>query len=143
LIKRAHSCVRYAISFSQVACRRLNEKAEAPKSQIDERNLRDGEQILHLVAIGFVTGAIAVVMTPAAYHRQVQPDTISRHFVNLSSRLVTWGMFLLSVGICFDVYLIARIVLQNVWLSSLAAGALYLAISAMWFLLPKVQGRRK
>ena len=38
-----------------------------------ERRLDATEQSLHLAAIVLVTIAIAIVMTPAAYHRQVEP----------------------------------------------------------------------
>jgi hypothetical protein len=34
--------------------------------------LTSTEQIIHLVAIGLVTMAVALIMTPAAYHRQTK-----------------------------------------------------------------------
>src|SRR5204862_1825788 len=47
--------------------------------------LSRGEQLLHLIAIVLVTVAIALVMAPAALHRQSQPPSVSRRFIELSS----------------------------------------------------------
>src|ERR1043166_1824963 len=49
------------------------------------------EQRLHLVAIGLVTLAVALIMTPAAYHRQTGPRQGRGTVVRLSTRLVQIG----------------------------------------------------
>src|SRR4051794_30916736 len=50
------------------------------------------EQRLHLAATILVAISILLIMSPAAYHRQAEPRTISRYFVDHSSRLLTWAM---------------------------------------------------
>src|SRR3982074_5472 len=47
-----------------------------------------GEQRLHLVALALVAIAGALVMTPAAYHRQTHPRQATARFLDVGSRLV-------------------------------------------------------
>src|SRR5690348_9471881 len=47
-------------------------------------------QLLHLTSIGFVTLSIALVMAPAAYDRIAERGWASRHFITLTSRLLSW-----------------------------------------------------
>src|SRR6185369_13243834 len=46
------------------------------------------EQRLHLVAIALVVIGIALIMTPAAYHRQTSPRAVSARLITLSTRLI-------------------------------------------------------
>src|SRR5215471_2224426 len=48
-----------------------------------------GEQIAHLVALAMTAVAVALVMTPAAYHRQVHPDAVSKRHLRISSLMLT------------------------------------------------------
>src|SRR5437667_12549915 len=69
--------------------------------------LSGGEQQLHLLAIALVAVAIALIMSPAAYHRQSNPEEITAAFIRLSTRLLLLSMPPLAAGICLDFYLIA------------------------------------
>src|SRR5262245_30003003 len=71
------------------------------------------EQLLHLSAFLLVALAMGLMMTLAAYHRQVERGRVSRRFVNLSSALLTFAMLPLIAGICLDTYLIARLILHD------------------------------
>src|SRR5438105_13629464 len=51
------------------------------------RELSSAERTLHLAAILFVTFAIAMVMAPAAIHRQTQQTEVSERFVWVSTQL--------------------------------------------------------
>src|SRR5512132_3478766 len=46
------------------------------------------ERLIHLISIVLVTIAIALVMSPAALHRQTEPLSVSRRFISMSSRLL-------------------------------------------------------
>jgi hypothetical protein len=99
--------------------------------------LTQGEQRLHLASLTLLAIAMALVMTPAAYHRQTRPQQTSRHFLFLGGRLLMMGLVPLMIGIAFDVYLIAHLILGGV-ASSVALAAMLLAIFAgLWFLLPR------
>jgi hypothetical protein len=61
--------------------------------------LDPSEQVVHLVAIALVAIAVALVMAPAAFHRQTGPDRVTEHFLRLSSRLLLWSMFPLALAL--------------------------------------------
>jgi len=104
-------------------------------------DLSPGEQRLHLLAIALVAVAIALIMTPAADHRQAEPEQVSEGFIRLSTRLLLASLPLLALAICLDFYLVARLVLGARWVAWLAAG-LFLVFVGLWFVLPRT-GRRR
>jgi hypothetical protein len=86
--------------------------------------------------------AAALVMTPAAIHRQTQQRSVSERFIWLSSMLVLASMFPLALAMSLDVYLIARVVFGTPGIG-LAFSALLLALLlALWMLLPRLEGRK-
>src|SRR5207253_8978030 len=76
-----------------------------------KEDLSQAERVLHLAALLLVAIAIALVMAPAALHRQSEPMSVSRGFIATSSRLLMASMVPLAAGICLDVYVIARVTL--------------------------------
>ena len=60
-----------------------------------ETDLLSSQRYLHLSAIMCVVVAIALIMAPAAYHRQAERGLISRYFKELASRLLTLALPLL------------------------------------------------
>jgi uncharacterized PurR-regulated membrane protein YhhQ (DUF165 family) len=105
--------------------------------------LTSTEQIIHLVAIGLVTMSVALIMTPAAYHRQTNPEEATESFIKLATYLLLCSMLPLMVGITLDFYLIARLILENNTLSLLLAVALMIWFATFWFLLPRFSRLRK
>src|SRR5438270_6806163 len=57
-------------------------------SQGFDEKLTRPQQQLHLMATALVAVATALVMTPAAYHRQTGTHHVSERFLTLSSRLL-------------------------------------------------------
>ena len=105
-------------------------------SQGFDRHLSGSEQRLHLGALALVVVAMALVMAPAALHRQAEPRTASGRFLRVGSRLVLWSLVPLSLGLCLDVYLVARIILHAPgWAAALAA-SLLAALGAFWYAVP-------
>jgi hypothetical protein len=95
------------------------------------------EQCLHLAAIGLVAISVALVMTPAAYHRQAEPETISKRFISLSTKLLAWSMVPLMFAIALEVYIIGRLILEN-WIGSLLLSSILVTIfMSLWFILPR------
>jgi hypothetical protein len=96
------------------------------------------EQVLHFIAIGLVALSVTLLMTPAAYHRQAEPDTISLRFLAMSTRLLSWSMWPLMLGIACDFYIIGTLILQS-WMGSLALTLMLLTlILLLWFILPRL-----
>jgi hypothetical protein len=98
--------------------------------------LSASEQRIHLLALGLLAVAIALVMTPAAYHRRVEPETVSRNFVLLSTRVLRWSLVPLAGAICLDLYLIARLILQSQIAGVLVSALALVVFIALWAVLP-------
>lgn len=94
------------------------------------------EQRVHLAAIAMVAAAVAIIMAPAAYHRQTGLREVTETFVRLCTRLLLISMLPLALGICLDFYLIAGILFSG-WISALLTAGLLGVFVALWFLLPR------
>lgn len=100
------------------------------------------EQELHLLAIGFMALAIALIMTPAAYHRLVHATEVTDGFLRRSGVLLLSSMFPLAAGISIDFYLIARIILARRETALVLAALLFAVLCSAWFLLPRAHASR-
>jgi len=105
-----------------------------------KEQLLPAERMLHLVAIVLVTIAIVLVMAPAALH-QTEPEAVSRRFITISSRLLMASMAPLAIGICLDVYIVARVIADSRGLAGIVAGSLLAIFIVFWLLLPRVVHR--
>lgn len=99
--------------------------------------LSSTEQRIHLLAIGLVGVAIALILAPAAYHRQIEPLEITHRFIHISTRLMLGSMASLALSICLDIYLVSRLILQNSWLSLLITAGLLVLFIIFWIVLPR------
>ena len=94
------------------------------------------EQYVHLGATLLVAVAMAMLMAPAAYHRQVEPESASRTFVGLASRLLSWSLVPLLFAICADFYLVATLVTGR-WVESLLLSLLLFGVFVgLWYVMP-------
>ena len=104
--------------------------------------LSGAEQRLHLAALALVAIAGALVMTPAALHRQSGPREASERFLRVAGRLLLCSMPALMLGIGFDFYLIAHVVLGDAAWAATAAVGLVIVFAGCWFVFPRVYRRR-
>ena len=95
-------------------------------------------QLLHLVSIGLVAISIALVMTPAAYHRQCLPDGVSEDFIALASKLLLLSMVPLLVATSIELALIASVILGRSVPAAILGAAIGATIGGLWFVLPRV-----
>ena len=100
------------------------------------------ERQMHLGAIMLVAVAIALVMTPAAYHRQKVGRRITPQFITLSSRLIAAAMIPLMLALVLDVYLVGRVVLGSEALSGVLGAALLILFITLLFILPRLRHAR-
>jgi hypothetical protein len=107
-----------------------------------EGKLTPSQQRLHLLAIALVAIAIAIIMTPAALHRQKGPHEVTDTFVRVSSRLLLWSMAPLALSISLDFYLVSRIITGRPIVSLLGA-AMFALFLGLWFVLPRARGLQK
>jgi hypothetical protein len=94
------------------------------------------EQYLHFSSLLMVALAIALIMTPAAYHRIVERGTVSHFFIHLASRLIASAMIPLMFAIALEVLLLGRLILGRGWTSLAAAGGTLAIFGFFWFLYP-------
>jgi hypothetical protein len=99
-------------------------------------------QMVHLVAIILTTLSMALVMTPAALHRQAEPKEVSERFLWLASNMVLAGMVPLAVAVGLDSYVVASIVLESELLATVLGVALMLVFASLWSVLPRREHRR-
>jgi hypothetical protein len=111
-------------------------------SQGFDEKLSSGEQQLHFLALYLVALAAALVMAPAAIHRQTQQRSVSERFIWLSSLLLRVSMLPLALGLTLDVYLIARVVFGTPGFGLAFSAALLLALMLLWMVLPRIEARR-
>ena len=99
------------------------------------------EQRLHLTAICLVVVAIALVMAPAAYHRQQGAKIVTTDFVVTATWLLLLSMFPLMIALCLDFYLIARLVLNQPLFSAVLSSLLLLVFAVLWFVFPRLRAK--
>jgi hypothetical protein len=99
-------------------------------------------QGVHLLALAMVVTAIGLVMTPAAWHRMVEPHQVSMRTVQLSSRLICAALPPLALGLALDMYVVLYLVTASHPGSAAGAAAVLGLLLALWFVLP-LRGRRR
>ncbi|WP_162823888.1 DUF6328 family protein [Lysobacter sp. TY2-98] len=104
--------------------------------------LTAAEKQLHLASIVLVALSIALIMTPAAYHRLTAPDRVTAHFLRLSTRLLMAGMPLLMAALVIDAYLVGRLI-DGHSVGLAVASVVFAVFSTLWFVLPMVSRLRK
>jgi uncharacterized protein DUF6328 len=100
------------------------------------QQLAPGEQTIHFVALVLVALSVAIIMTPAAYHRLVERGSLSNFFVQLASRMVAAAMLPLMIALCLEVYLLGRVILHDRGISIVIAGGLLTIFAGLWFVFP-------
>jgi hypothetical protein len=100
-----------------------------------DKALTASEKLLHLGSIVLVMAAIALIMTPAAYHRLTAPNRVTAHFVRLSTRLLMVGMPVLLAALAIDAYLVARVI-GGAPIATAVAALLAALFAVLWFGLP-------
>ncbi len=101
------------------------------------------EQILHFAAFLLVALTMGLLMTPAAYSRQVEPTKVTKRFVDLSSALLTLSMIPFTLGVCLDTYLVGKIILGEMVPAAVSAGAMLVVLTGLWFVLPALARPRR
>ena len=104
--------------------------------------LSHAEQLVHLVAIVLTVLSMALVMTPAALHRQAEPKVVSERYVWLASHMVLAGMFPLAIAVGLDAYIVASLVVKNDAFAVIVALGILLVFAALWLFLPWREGRK-
>jgi hypothetical protein len=104
-------------------------------------SLSQTEQCIHLVALLLIAGSAALVLAPAAYHRESQHQ-VSVHFINISSRFIAVAMIPLALGISLDIYVVTKVITGDALWSGLVAVGISLIYFGLWFVFPNLHRLR-
>ena len=96
------------------------------------------EQRIHLLAIAMIVLTTITLITPAAYHRQMEVQDVTEGFIHLATRLILASMIPFAISICMEFYLISRIVLNDQVLSLIFSIGMLFLFLALWFGLPRM-----
>ena len=105
--------------------------------------LAESGQRLHLLALVLTAVSVALIMAPAAYHRQAEPRQVSRYFITLTSRLLTVAMLMLALAICLDIYIVSAMILASQAFSALVGLFLFATYIGAWFVFPRWRKRQR
>jgi hypothetical protein len=99
-------------------------------------DLADSAKYAYLIALGLLVLAIALLMTPAAYHRLAERSHVSRRMIDLSSNLITAGMIPLLCAFAIDVYVVILAAIDSPQFAWLGAIATAFVCAGLWFFFP-------
>ena len=88
---------------------------------------------IHLASLALVALSIVLLMAPAAYHRIVEQGQETEHFHRFASRMLLAAMFPLSLGMCGDLFVVARKVTDSVAFALSASALMLVLFYGLWF----------
>jgi hypothetical protein len=104
-------------------------------------DLPDAAVHAYLAGLALLALAIALLMAPAAFHRMSERGQVSRSLIDLASRLLTWGMVPLMLGIALDIDVVVLAVLDDSAIAAAAGFAALALFTLLWFVLPALRHR--
>jgi len=96
------------------------------------------DRALYFLSLLLVTGAIGLLMAPAAMHRLSQRKCVSDYLVDVSSKLIAASLPPLALAIALDAYLVARLAFDggDRTICAVVAGIVLSALLMLWFIFP-------
>ena len=98
-------------------------------------------QLLHLAAVVLTAVAVGLIMAPAAYHRQAEPNRASRYFASYASFAITLAMVPLAAALAVEVSVVAFVVTRQTAPSAIIGAALALCLIWLWYVFPAYRRR--
>lgn len=92
--------------------------------------------LCHLIGLGMIVIAVALVMTPAVYYRVVGPDYVSRRMIKRSSWLIRSALAPLSCGLALDMFTVIFVVTRDLDTSVVGALLTFMFLCTLWFAFP-------
>jgi cobalamin synthase len=108
-----------------------------------EADLTPVGQWIHLASLILVAVSIALIMAPAAYHRQAERGRVSQHLADYASRLITVAMLPLLIAISLEVGLVTLLVSESTAISAVTGGLLLCFFGWWWFAIPHLHKKRR
>jgi hypothetical protein len=99
-------------------------------------DLQPFTQSAHFVALLCSALAILLVLAPAAYHRQVEPHSISERLCKIGTICITLCLFPLCVGTAIDIFVIGELLHYSETTSWVFSIITFIALFGAWFGFP-------
>jgi hypothetical protein len=106
-------------------------------------DLPDSGVTAYLIGLGLLALSIALLMSPAAYHRIAERGCVSRRMIELASGLITAGLVPLMFALAIDVYVVVLAALDEASYALYAAAASLLVFAILWFAFPLGMRRKQ
>ena len=106
------------------------------------RQLDGSLKLAHLGALVALALAIALIMTPAAYHRMVLRGKVSRSLIDFASRLIACAMVAFTMAIALNMFLIGSVVLESNLLGGVLGLLSFITVTGLWFGYPMLTAWR-
>lgn len=96
----------------------------------------------YVAGLAMLAIAIAMLMAPAACHRMSERGQVSRSLIDLSSRLLTWGMLPLMLGLSLDIFVVVLATMEDLREALVGGFAALLVFTGFWYVMPALRRRR-
>ena len=100
------------------------------------KDLEGYAQVCHLVGLGLMVTAMALLMTPAVYYR-AQHGHATSQMVRTSRRTIRGALVPLALGLSLDMLTVMSLATDMLSLSIGAAVASLLLFVGLWYLIPR------
>jgi uncharacterized protein DUF6328 len=107
------------------------------------RELQWSLKLTHLGALIALALAIALIMTPAAYHRMVLRGKVSRSLIDFASRLIAGAMAAFTMAITLNMFLIGSVVFESRVSGAVLGLLAFFVVAGLWFAYPMAKRQRK
>ena len=99
-------------------------------------------QLLKVVGLGLMLVAVALIISPAAYHRLVEQGEDTPEIHRYTTRLMTWALLPFALALGIDLYVAAQKVFG--WKAGAAAGLFGTLLAAsFWYFLELYRRRER
>ncbi len=105
------------------------------------QNLAPLLKTVHAIGLCFITLAIVLLMTPAAYHRIAERGSVSARFPRVASRLLLAAMAALAPGLAAAVWLVFEQGTGSRTAGITAAITVVIVFYTAWFVWPSLVRR--
>jgi hypothetical protein len=93
-------------------------------------------QVCHLVGLGLMVAAMAMLMTPAVYYR-AQHGRATSQMVRVSRKMIRGALMPLACGLSLDMLTVMSLATDRLVLSIAAAVASLLFFVGLWYIIPR------
>lgn len=101
------------------------------------------DRYVHFASLALNAAAIAVLMFPAAYHRQVIPGVVSRNFAALAGRMMLVALAFVGASLSSTMFLVCDLVFESRVAAAVGVGVASTTFFVLWFVWPHLARRNR